>query len=135
GGVPALLGLVAVWAVIAWVYRRQWYLDAPVPPQVDAMPFNPWQTSKALVLTTLLIVGFLVAPYPRESLAMSVAGILLLSRRMSSREMLSLVDWQLLILFFGLFIVNHVLAASGTLDEMMAIVARTGVAVGEPSWL
>jgi Na+/H+ antiporter NhaD/arsenite permease-like protein len=135
GGVPSVLGLAAVWAVIAWTYRGQWHLDGLVPPQVDSMPFNPWQTSKGLVLTTLLVGGFLFSPFPRESLALAAAGVLLLSRRMSSREMLGLVDWQLLILFFGLFIVNHVLAASGTLARMMAAVAGSGVQVGEPSWL
>jgi Na+/H+ antiporter NhaD/arsenite permease-like protein len=136
--VPSILGLVAVWAVIARRYRNDWFLDAPVPPQVEAPPYNPWQTSKGLILITLLIAGFLFIPaarYSRESLALAAAGILLLSRTMSSRRMLERIDWQLLILFVGLFIVNHVLAASGALAQMMGAVARTGVEVSQPAWL
>ncbi len=133
--VPSILGLAAVWAILAWIYRGRWERDAPVPPQVEAAPFNPWQTSKGLVIIVALIAGFLFSPWPRESLALTGAGILLLSRTQSSRRMLDLVDWQLLILFVGLFIVNHVLAASGTLDQMMAAVARTGVQVHRPGWL
>lgn len=132
--VPSILGLAVVWAVIAWSYRRDWQRETPVP-KVTATPFNPWQTGKGLMILTALIVAFLFSPYPRESLALAAAGVLLLSRRMSSRRMLAQVDWHLLVLFCGLFIVNHVLATSGTLSQMMAALARTGVQVSSPAWL
>lgn len=134
GGIPSVLGLAAVWAIIAWTYSRDWHADTPVP-QVDAPRLNPWQTAKGAVLMALLIVGFLVSPWPRESLALTVAGILLLSRTMSTRNLLGLVDWQLLVLFFGLFIVNHVLSASGWLAAMMDTIRSTGVHISQPGWL
>ena len=132
--VPSVLGLAAVWAVIAWFYRRDWHAETPVP-QVEAPALNAWQTGKGIVIITLLVAGFLFSPYPRESLALTAAGILLLSRRMSSREMLALVDWHLLVLFFGLFIVNYVLSASGTLAYMMDGVRAAGIEVSRPGWL
>lgn len=132
--VPSVLGLAVVWGVIAWYYRRDWVRETPVP-QVEAPRFNPWQTGKGLVIITVLVAGFLFSSYSRESLALAAAGVLLLSRRMSSREMLGLVDWQLLVLFVGLFIVNHVLAASGALGQMMAIVEGTGIRISQPGWL
>jgi Na+/H+ antiporter NhaD/arsenite permease-like protein len=132
--VPSILGLVAVWVVIAWRYRRDWHRDT-VMPQVKAPGFNSWQTAKGLVIITALIAGFLFSSFPRESLALTGAGLVLLSRRMSSRQMLSLVDWHLLVLFFGLFIVNHVLAASGALAHMMNALARTGMHLSRPGWL
>ncbi len=54
-----------------------------------------------------LLVAFLVAPWPREVLALGVAGVLLVSRRTRSRELLARVDGQLLVLFIGLFVVNR----------------------------
>ena len=59
------------------------------------------------------MAAFLFAPWPREVVALAGAGVLLISRRMASREMLSLVDWHLLILFVGLFVVNAAIAQSG----------------------
>ncbi len=133
-GVPSVLGLVAVWAIVAWIYRRDWYADLPTPP-VEAPRFNAWQTGKGLVLIVALVVGFLLSPWPRESLALAAAGVLLLSRTMASRSVLGLVDWQLLVLFFGLFIVNHVLQASGWLAYMMEGLRSGGVHVSQPAWL
>jgi Na+/H+ antiporter NhaD/arsenite permease-like protein len=42
-----------------------------------------------------------------------IAGFLLLSRKLSTREMLGLVDWHLLVLFAGLFIVTGALSDTG----------------------
>jgi Na+/H+ antiporter NhaD/arsenite permease-like protein len=132
--VPSILGLAAVWAVIAWSYRGDWYRQTAIG-QVKPPRFNRWQTTKGLAVMAALIVGFLFSSYPRESLALTGAGLLLLSRRMSSRQMLGQVDWHLLVLFFGLFVVNHVLAASGALVQMMDAVAGTGVQLSRPGWL
>lgn len=38
-------------------------------------------------------------------MALAGAGLLLTSRRLHSRRMLGLVDWELLVLFMGLFII------------------------------
>jgi len=54
---------------------------------------------------------------------------------MASRDILGLVDWQLLVLFVGLFVVNHALAASGTLAHITALVEATGTNLQQPVWL
>jgi len=54
---------------------------------------------------------------------------------MHSRDMLGLVDWQLLVLFSGLFIVQAALESSGVLARWMASAAASGVDLGEPAWL
>jgi Na+/H+ antiporter NhaD/arsenite permease-like protein len=46
-----------------------------------------------------------------------VAGYLLISRRLATRTMLGLVDWHLLVLFGGLFVVTAALAQTGLPDE------------------
>jgi Na+/H+ antiporter NhaD/arsenite permease-like protein len=153
GGVPAALGLIATWAVIASLYRGRWHAEFAVP-EVQAPPFNRYQTAKGAAVLALLVLAFLFLPalgrhfaplnlLSREVLALMAAGIVLLSRRMHSRDMLGLVDWQLLVLFIGLFIVNHALAApphgdpSGLpmLDRGMRAIRDAGVDVKHPAWL
>jgi len=61
--------------------------------------------------------------------------VLLCSRRMRSREMLGLVDWQLLVLFLGLFVVNHAMAVSSNMALIKHSLAAHGIHVEQPAWL
>ena len=133
-GVPSLVGLAAVWWVIRRGVRGQWKLSTALPP-VQAPSFNAWQTTKGFMVLTVLMILFLASPWPREVLALAAAGWLLLSRRMASRDMLALVDWQLLALFSGLFIVNHSLASSGSLARINEAMRSAGVDASRPAWL
>lgn len=129
--VPSVLGLAATW----WVFRKQvhgTWTGAGAPPDAEAPPFNARQTTKGFVVIGIVMAAFLFTDWPRELVALGGAGVLLLSRRMHSRSMLALVDWQLLVLFAGLFIVNHVLQTSGNLAAMMDGLTRTGVDLREP---
>ena len=69
---------------------------------------------------------------PREGVALVCAGVLLLSRRMASREMMSLVDWQLLVLFIGLFVVNDAFQRTGAMDQALGAPAGLGRRPGPP---
>jgi len=102
--VPAILGLAAVWLLIRLAVRGRWASEREAPT-VDTPPFDAWQTAKGLAILALLVLGFLFAPVPREVLALGGAAILLMSRRMASRDLIGLVDWHLLVLFIGLFVV------------------------------
>ena len=132
--VPSILGLVATWLAIVWLTRGRWNRETSIPP-VSPVPFNGWQTTKGLVVTMILMSSFLFAPWPRELAALTAGGVLLCSRRMHSRQMLGLVDWQLLVLFIGLFIVNHAMQTSGNLNWLMAHVRSAGVEIERPGWL
>jgi len=132
--VPAILGLAVVWAVIHWRVDGQWTLEAE-PIAVDPAPLERWQTTKGLLALALLVVAFVATDWPRDVLALGAAGVLLLSRRMASREMLGRVDGQLLLLFMALFVVNHALAASGTLATLERGVATAGIDLRRPVWL
>ena len=80
-------------------------------------------------------MAFLLFSIPREIVALAAAALLLTSRRMATRKMLGLVDWQLLVLFAGLFIVNKVLATSGALNYFIAHLAAWGIHIEQPAWL
>ncbi|MCU0941301.1 MAG: SLC13 family permease, partial [Hydrogenophaga sp.] len=60
------------------------------------------------------------------------AGLLLLSRRLASAEFMKLVDWPLLILFMGLFVVNHAFEQTGLSADAVAWLAEHGVRLNDP---
>jgi Na+/H+ antiporter NhaD/arsenite permease-like protein len=131
---PAVLGLGVVWAVIRARFGGRWSAPTTCEP-VRPPAFDRLQTGKALAVLVLLVIGFLVAPVPREVLALAAAGILLASRRTASRDLIGLVDWPLIVLFVGLFVVNFALADSGALAQASDALRRAGVDVGRPGIL
>ena len=54
---------------------------------------------------------------------------------MASRPMLALVDWHLLVLFIGLFVVNGALADTGVLDDAVRAMRAAGIDLARPAWL
>lgn len=56
-----------------------------------------------------------------------IAGILLISRRFATREVLALVDWHLLVLFCGLFIVTAALGVTGLPASLLGDLRAAGL--------
>ncbi len=131
---PVLASLLAAWGIIALLSRGDWTLERHASP-APAVEFRPWPTIKGCLLMAAALCGFLFLDAPREVVALCVGGFVLLSRRTESRVVFGLVDWQLLLLFLGLFVVNHAVAQVGLLDRMFAAVRLCGVAVEHPAWL
>jgi Na+/H+ antiporter NhaD/arsenite permease-like protein len=137
--IPVALGLAVIWALIAWQMRGRWeaapgqgasaggYRAGETPS-----PFDPWQSVKGLTVATVVFVLFLFAPLPREVVALVAAGLLMTSRKLHSYKMLGLVDWQLLVLFIGLFVVNHGLAKTGMPQHVIEDLAAAGVDLAQP---
>ncbi len=127
GALPvAILGLFIVWGVIALLFRGRW-MRAVTPPTVDSPAFDPWQTGKGLLVIAVLVLLFLWGGVSREAAALSGAGVLLLSRRLASRRIFGLIDWPLLILFFGLFVVNRALMDYGIADWIFRAISSAGL--------
>lgn len=139
--VPTLAGLAVVWIIVA---RRGGLVGGTESGAAlgsgSALPdattrADYWQTAKGLAVTLCLLGIFLFTDLPREVAALAGAGLLLMSRRLHSRQMLGLVDWQLLVLFAGLFVVNDALQATGLIDQAVAALGGQGIALAEPGWL
>lgn len=131
---PVLASLLVGWGIIVVLSRHDWSLDRQVTP-APAVEFRPWPTVKGCLLMGFALFGFLFLDVPREVVALSAGGLVLLSRRTESRVVFALVDWQLLLLFLGLFVVNHAVAQVGLLDCLFEGVRWLGVTVEQPAWL
>lgn len=131
--IPVGLSLVATWCLIMVLRgRNEWTVaNSSARPNEgfrnEELPLDPWQTVKGLVVAAIVFVAFLCAPWPRDLTALAGAGLLLTSRHLHSRKMLGEVDWQLIILFMGLFVVNHAMQQSGLPIRAVGMLASVGV--------
>jgi Na+/H+ antiporter NhaD/arsenite permease-like protein len=105
----------------------------PVPAHGAPAPrVDRWQTAKGLAIAAAVFILFIAAPLPRAVVALTAAGLLMLSRKLHSHKMLGLVDWQLLVLFVGLFVVNHALDKTGITHRVVADLAAAGIDLQQP---
>ncbi len=77
---------------------------------------------KGAWVTLALLVAFLL-DYPLAQAALVAAGILLWSRRLRSERFFLRVDWELLVLFAGLFMVTEAVKLLGLLEPLQPLAA------------
>lgn len=138
--VPVGISLALLWAWLAYgpgARAGAPELRRPVGVQVQTAdePFDRWQTAKGLIVATALMVVFLFTDWNRDVAALVGAAVLLLSRRFHSADVMGFVDWQLLLLFIGLFVVNHAFGQTGLAGEAVAWLAAQGVHLTDPGAL
>lgn len=103
-GPVALAGLVAIMVLIVVFFRgafagETWpYQDLP-PPRI-----NRPLTWRALIATAAMVALFF-AGQPPAKVAIAIGGVLLLTRRLKSTRIYAEIDWSLLLMFAGLFII------------------------------
>jgi Na+/H+ antiporter NhaD/arsenite permease-like protein len=100
----------------------------------EAIPLDRWQAAKA-VLLTIAVIGLFLSPVPAPLTALGLVGVVLTSRRMHTREVLSLVDWHLLALFVGLFVVVRGFEISGWTEAARDALATAGADLTTPGVL
>lgn len=125
-GPPALFGLLCVFATVWLVWRRCLHDPSAAASPVEPSPLDRFQLAKAAVVTIALLALF-AARLPHEVAVLIVAAVLLVSRRLTTRDVLGFVDWHLLSLFGSLFIVTAALAETGLPAHLLAQLAAAGV--------
>lgn len=133
---PVVMSLIALWAGLAWAQRTK-HVTRPVAQATGLTPdnapsFDRWQTMKGLTVATALMLIFLFTDWPREVAALVGAGVLLLSRRFHSSHVMGFIDWELLVLFIGLFVVNHAFDNTGLAAQAVGWFAAQGVFLADP---
>jgi len=110
-GVPALIGLGVIQAVLCWQWRGRWQLPEPgeTPAAARRPAIHRRSLAKAVLVTAALLVAFGIG-LPRDLCALFAAAALFMSRRVETRALVGEVDWSLLTLFAGLFVVTGVVA-------------------------
>ena len=132
-GVPALAALGLVHLTVAWCWRHRFQVAAQ--PGAAAPAALERATLIKAVLAAVAVISIFTLPVPRATGALVVAGLLLLSRRLSTRRMLSMVDWHLLLLFAGLFVVTAAFSALPKLAELTSGMRGLPLDLGHPAAL
>jgi Na+/H+ antiporter NhaD/arsenite permease-like protein len=137
----SLVGLGVVFVVVWAVWRRQLAggsgaAGKPKAVAPEAISLEGIAIHRPTLLKGLLATALLLALYatelPRWQSTLLVAGLLLVSRRLSTREMLGSVDWHLLVLFGGLFVVTGAVSTTSLNAELLALLQAGGVSFEEP---
>jgi Na+/H+ antiporter NhaD/arsenite permease-like protein len=100
----AAISLVITAAVIAIVYRAEF-----LAPSKLEVKHEPARVNRALMLKSLAIsagmIGAFFAGWPTPKAALLAGAVLLVTRRIKPERVYREIDWSLLALFVGLFVV------------------------------
>jgi Na+/H+ antiporter NhaD/arsenite permease-like protein len=139
---PVLVGLGACYLIIALVYHgslakknNSKVVDNPEACKAD------WPVIiKTLILLAGLITFFLLARGARASehravAALVGAGILLFSQRSKAEKLYTLVDYELILLFLGLFLVNGAMNIQHLTNQIFAFIQHLHIDLNKPPML
>ncbi|WP_243028791.1 anion transporter [Thermus albus] len=118
----ALLGLFLQVALLALLYPEVRSLE-PLPP----MPPLRYRLHRPLLTKGLwvafgLFLAFILG-YPMAQGALVAAGLLLFTRRLRSERYFMRVDWELLVMFAGLFVVTEGVRRLGLVEHLLPLAA------------
>jgi Na+/H+ antiporter NhaD/arsenite permease-like protein len=128
---PSLLSLAASYLIIYFMYRGKFQRRETGEIKERRQPwpdYNRHQSNKGIFVATLLFILFFT-PLPREFTALALAGFLLCSRSMRTRSILGLIDWHLVTLFCGLFVVIGGIEITGLPTALMNSLNRSGFVI------
>jgi Na+/H+ antiporter NhaD/arsenite permease-like protein len=122
----ALVGLAVVFAVIWLRYRRELGGSLERASLPDRFPVHFPLMIKTLHVVVLMLVAFL-AGVPIALVAIAGAAYTLLTRRVKPEKVYREIDWELLVLFSGLFVVIGGVEASGLAEELLGVTAAANL--------
>jgi Na+/H+ antiporter NhaD/arsenite permease-like protein len=98
------IGLVLTVGLIAFAYRREFWTrqrlrGEPAPAHTD------WPIMVKSAAVSLVMIAAFFAGVPPAEAAIVAGAVLLLTRRVKSEKVYAEIDWTLLLMFAGLFIV------------------------------
>ncbi len=118
----AVVGLLLTIALLAWLHRDDLRGDT-IEPHVPRARVNRTLVARSLIATGIVIVLFFAGQPPAKA-AIIVGALLLLTRRVKSARVYAEIDWSLLLMFAGLFII--VAGAERELPSPQAVAAHLG---------
>ena len=122
----AIVGLVVVFVVVRRQYRRELPAHlAPVELGVRLRVHYPLMVKTLLVVLAML--GAFLAGIPIALVAIAGAAYSLLTRRVNPQKVYREIDWGLLVLFSGLFVVIGGVDASGLARELLEVSAAANL--------
>ena len=116
----AVLGLLAATLLMAMAWRREFFSAARLAAIAPPQRWNRVLLAKSLAATLGMVVFFFLGQPPAK-VAIVAGALLLPTRRIKPERVYRAIDWPLLLLFVGLFIVvagmEKAVLGPGALDQ------------------
>jgi Na+/H+ antiporter NhaD/arsenite permease-like protein len=120
----SLAGLALTVALIALIHRGEFGRGARLQAPAPRVRANRFLIARALAATLVLVVLFFAGQPPAKA-AIILGGLLLLTRRVRSERIYAEIDWSLLLMFAGLFIIvagaQHMLLTPRVIQAVEAL--------------
>ncbi len=128
--------MVAAYGIIWLMSRKE--LESILPAQSgfnpQTYPFNRLHTFKGLIILAV-VIGLFFSSLPKEVIVLAAAGIHLASTKFHTDDLLKLVEWPILVLFMGLFVVTGAFQSTGYGDQAVQSLAHGGFNLNQPHCL
>jgi Na+/H+ antiporter NhaD/arsenite permease-like protein len=122
-GPVALVGLVITAGLVALFHRAELADSGRLAVVKPNIRVNRVLVARALVATAIMIALFFAGQPPAKA-AIIISGLLLLTRRMKSERVYADIDWSLLLMFAGLFIIVAGAQRALLTPDLVAAVGR-----------
>ena len=119
----AAVGLALTIVVIAVIYRAEFRAHGYLRPPHREVRVNRPLLWKSVAVSAGMIV-FFFAGWPVPEVAVIAGALLLVTRRIKPEKVYREIDWSLLVLFIGLFIVVAALEKTSVAADLFAAASR-----------
>jgi len=120
------IGLVLAFGMIAVIYRKEFRQSEPVRLESRRIRINRVLMWKSLAASGLMIFFFFLG-WPVAKVAVVAGALLLITRRVKPEKIYHEIDFSLLVLFIGLFIVIAGIEKTPLPSEALALVSGYGL--------
>lgn len=117
-GPVALIGLFIDWGILYWFAVRGQQPAQPEALSGEMAAHRAEHPAWAVTVTLSVLAGFLLG-YPPPLVAAAGGAILLVRRTREPHEIYGDVDWSLLVLFLGLFLILGGAKQAGVTEELL----------------
>jgi Na+/H+ antiporter NhaD/arsenite permease-like protein len=120
---------------IIWLMSRknlQATLAIQNRPAQPSYPFNRLHTIKGILILSV-VIGLFFTAIPKEVIVLAAAGIHLASTKFRTEDLLGLVEWPILVLFIGLFVVAGAFQSTGYGEQAIQWLAQGGFNLNAPA--
>jgi len=131
--VPVAFAMACAYGIIWGLSKNNLQLTQPVASEKPepVFAFNRAHTIKGLIIL-VAVIGLFFSSLPTEIIALAAAGIHLASPKFRTEDLLGLVDWPILVLFIGLFVVTGSFVSTGLGAQAVAWLAHAGFNLDQP---
>ena len=122
-GPVAVIGLFIDWALLHWLEVRGHESQPLLPESGESAVHREEHPGWPVAVTVAVLIGFLLG-HPPPLVAAAGGALLLIRRTRQPREIYSDVDWSLLVLFLGLFMILGGAREAGITGALLAYAGK-----------